>query len=90
LLLATDTKGNTAWRREAEGGKLHVLQKMWDFVKDYLTTDEVKIKMFLVTGSNGNTAGQMATFWGSLELFQKTLCRAKENLTTEEIKLSCF
>jgi hypothetical protein len=37
-----------------------VLQNIWDFAKDNLTTEEIKNKLLLATDSDGNTARQRA------------------------------
>jgi hypothetical protein len=42
LLIYTDSKGNTAWHRAAVSGELDILQKIWDWDTDSLTTEEIK------------------------------------------------
>jgi hypothetical protein len=41
LLLATDSKGNTAWQMAADSGELNVLPIIWDWAKQMLKTDEM-------------------------------------------------
>jgi len=35
LLLRTDNKGRNAWHLAANGGKLDVMQKIWEWAKRY-------------------------------------------------------
>jgi predicted RNase H-related nuclease YkuK (DUF458 family) len=41
----------------AKWGKLDILQKMLEWAKEYLTTEELKYKLLLATDDKGWTAG---------------------------------
>jgi hypothetical protein len=56
FLLVTDRDGNTAWHRTACWGKLNILQNIWDWAKDSLTTEKIKNNLLLATDSKENTA----------------------------------
>jgi hypothetical protein len=66
LLLATDSKGYTAWQRARKGGHLCVLPKICDMAKENLTTEEIKKKLLLATDNYGNAALYWASFSGRL------------------------
>jgi len=44
LLLGTDKIGTTAWHIAAERDNSEVLQKLWEWVKENLTPEEIKNK----------------------------------------------
>jgi len=43
ILLATDSERRTAWQLGGKGGKQEILQKILGWVKENLTTEEIKI-----------------------------------------------
>jgi len=43
ILLATDSERRTAWHWAVKGGKQEILQKILGWVKENLTTEEIKI-----------------------------------------------
>jgi len=45
LLLATDNIGNTAWQLAAAFGILDILQKIWEWAREDLTTEEISNKL---------------------------------------------
>ena len=50
----------TVWYRAAEQGNSEILQKVWDWAKEKLTTQEINNKMFLGTDKEGRSAWHMA------------------------------
>jgi hypothetical protein len=88
LLLGKGELKRTAWYMAAVRGELDVLEKIWEFANENLTTEEMKNKLLLATDFDGNTAWHMADCWGKLDVLQKIWDLAKGVLTTEEIKIS--
>ena len=41
MLLATDNDEKTAWQLAAMRGKLELLQNLWEWAKEKLTTEEI-------------------------------------------------
>jgi ankyrin repeat protein len=91
LLLATDSEGNTAWHLAADAWfSGDNLQKIWDFAKVSLTTEEIKNKFLLTTNSEGNTALHLKAKMGNTDNLQKIWDFGKENLTREEINITSY
>ena len=92
MLLAPDINGITAWHLSVQSREPGVLQKIWEWAKENITTEERKIKFLIATRREGKTAQHMAVYWGHLQVLQKLCEWAKENLIiitiiiTEEIK----
>ena len=55
MLLGTDNEGRPAWHMAAKMGNLEIVQKVWEWAKEKLTTQEL-IKLFLDTDNEGMTA----------------------------------
>jgi endo-1,4-beta-D-glucanase Y len=70
----------------AKRGKRDVLQKVWDWAKNYLTTEEIINNLLLATDNNVYTACHLAAKGGEQHAFKKIWELAKENLTKHEIK----
>jgi len=68
----------------AEWGKPEILQKLWEWAKEELTTEEIN-KLLLATDKKGSTVWHVAAKKGTPEILQKVREWAKEKLTTEEI-----
>ena len=62
------------------------MQKIWEWAKERLTTEEIKSEMLLRTDSEGRNAWLIAAHRGKLDVMQYIWELAKESLTTEEIK----
>ena len=56
ILLRTDFMRRSPWHLAVFGGKLDVMQKMWEWAKERLTTEEIKNEMLLRTDIKGTTA----------------------------------
>ena len=56
--------------------KLEILQKMWDWAKENLTTAEIN-KLLSATDEKGRTAFHVAAEFCNLEILQKILDLAK-------------
>jgi endo-1,4-beta-D-glucanase Y len=48
-------------------GNLMILQQVWDWAKENLTTDEINNKLLLGTNCEGMTAWHLTAEWGNLE-----------------------
>ena len=71
-LLETQYKGRqTAWHVAAMGGNLKVLQKLWEWAKYNLLTEELHRKYLLARGSKGKTAWHVAAEEGKLEVLRQ-------------------
>jgi hypothetical protein len=77
-LLDIGNWGNTAWHVAAKGGKLQVLQKMWEWAKKKLTTEEISNIMLLETDNLGCTVWQVAANEGKLKLLHEVLDWAED------------
>jgi ankyrin repeat protein len=86
LLTKQDRRKRTAWFIAAQWGKVESLQRIWDWAKDNLTTEEKKVEFLLATDSDGNIAWHRATEIGAIDVLQKIWELAIDSLTTEEIK----
>jgi len=71
LLLGTDQYGTTAWHIAAERGNSEVIQKLWEWAKENLTTEEINNKLLLMTDEEGKTAWHIAAKRGNSEILQK-------------------
>jgi len=74
----------------AEGSNKGLLQKIWDFVKDNLTTEEIKNIVLLATDRDGDTAWHLVAEGSNKDLLQKIWDFAQDILTAEEIKYMFF
>jgi hypothetical protein len=88
MLTAGDRIKNNSkvWHIAAEKGNNKLLQKLRDFAKENLTTEEVIYTLLLATNNDGNTVWHMAVKGGDTAVMKEMWDLAKENLTTEEIK----
>ena len=68
-----------------KSGKLEMLQRVWEWANEKLTTEEINNKLLLGTDNEGRTVWHLAAIRGNLEILQKVWERANEKLTTEEI-----
>jgi predicted small metal-binding protein len=75
-----------AWYLAANRDKQNVMQKIWEWAKKELRTEEIKNEMLLRTDNTGRTAWHFAACRGEQDVMQKIWDMAKEKLTTEEIK----
>ena len=73
----------TVWHVAANLGYLKVLEKLWIWAKEKLTTEE--IKKLLLANNKGRTAWHVAVMKGYLKILQKVWEWAEEKLTTDEI-----
>ena len=64
-------------------GSLKVLKKLWEWIKEKLTSEEIKNKL-LATENEGRTAWHLTAQKGKLEILQKVWEWAEEKLTTAE------
>jgi hypothetical protein len=83
LLLAQDDNTPTAWHLAAVCGNIQVLQKLWEWAKEKLTTEDLNNKLLLAKDKRGQTAWHVAAECGNLELLQRLCEWAKEVLTAE-------
>jgi hypothetical protein len=59
LLLATDDEGRTVWHLAASRGESEILQTLWDWAKQKLTTEKIN-KLLLATDVEGRTFCHLA------------------------------
>jgi len=62
-----------------------IFEKVWNWAKEKLITEEINNKLLLATDCEGRSAWHMAEIWGKSEILEKVWELAKEKLTTEEI-----
>jgi len=84
LFLHTSYKAETVCHMAAHLGKLKVLEKLWEWVKEKLTAEDIN-KLLLAADNVGRTVWHLAAEKGNLETLQKVWEWAKEKLTKEEI-----
>ena len=89
-MLATDDEGRIALCEAAQGDNPEILNEVWEWGKEKLTTEEVKILLLLLlllltTDYTGKEFWHLAAETGNLELREKIREWFKKNLTTEEI-----
>jgi ankyrin repeat protein len=78
-------EAGTVWQVAALLGNVDILQKLWEWAKEKLTTEEINNKFLLGTDNEGRTVWHVAAQRGNLEMLQKVWDWNKEKLTTEEI-----
>jgi hypothetical protein len=71
----------------SRGRELDLLQKIWNFAKENLKTQEIKNNLLLATDFKGNTAWHLAAEGGKPDVLKKIRDWANNSLTTEEIKI---
>jgi len=86
MLLRTDGEGWDAWRISTFGGKVVLIQKIWELTKETLTIEELKNEMLLRTDGGARNALQLSASMGRLDVMQILWELAKVILTTVEIK----
>ena len=86
MLLCTKNQGCTAWHMAANHRKLELLQEIWEWAKENLTTEEIKSKLLLAPDISGNTAWHLSVYSREPGVLQKIWEWAKENITTEREK----
>jgi hypothetical protein len=62
MLLRTDREGKTTWQLAAYSGNLDIMQKIWEWAKEKLTTEEIKKDMLLRTDDDGRTAWHLEIY----------------------------
>jgi ankyrin repeat protein len=85
LLLAQDNDGHTAWQLAAMGAKIEVLEKLWEWAKEKLTTGELCNKFLLAKAKKEASAWLYASLWGNLVALQRLWEWGKERLNPEEL-----
>jgi len=71
LLLATDDYGRTICHLAAEWGTFEVLEKVWEWATEKLTTEEINNKLLLAVDHNGRTLWHLAGKWCNLEALER-------------------
>jgi len=84
LLLAQYKGRQTAWHVAGKWGNVQVLQKLWDWGKEKLKTEELHKKYLLARDNSGKTAWHVAAEEGKLEVLQQLREWAKKGLKAEE------
>jgi endo-1,4-beta-D-glucanase Y len=69
----------------AEAGNAEVLEKVWEWVKEKLTTDELNTEFLLAKDDTEHTALHVAAIILNIESLEKIWKWAKSNLTTEKL-----
>jgi ankyrin repeat protein len=85
-LLVQNKYGQTAWHFAAERGNTEVLERLREWGKEQLTTEEFKNKIMLAKDSEGQTAWHLAAKSGHTQVLEKLSDWSKDELTTEEFK----
>ena len=83
MLLGTEKEGRTSWHCAANWSNSEILEKLWEWAKQKLTTEEVNNKLLLGTDVEGRTARHRVAQRGNSEILQKLWEWATEKLTTE-------
>jgi len=65
--LGTDNEGRTVWHVAAACRKLEILQKIWEWAKEKLTTEEINNKLLLGTDNEGGIDWHLAAEFIQLE-----------------------
>jgi len=86
VLLAKYREGFTAWHISVVSNNTQVLEKLWEWAGNKLTTEDINNTLLLGTDREGKTAWHLAANESNLEILQKVWKWAEENLTTEDIK----
>jgi len=86
MLLAIYSIRSTAWHNAIYQNNIHVLEKLWEWAKENLTTENINNKLLLATDHNGMTVWHLAATRYTPEILQQVWDMAEQNLTTEEIK----
>ena len=81
MLLATDGTGRAVWFVAVERSNLEALQKVWEWAKENLTTEETKY-MLLATGKRERTVWHYTSMRDKEDFLQKIWEFVKEVLTT--------
>ena len=84
MLLANYSIRSTAWHAIYQKN-IHVFEKLWEWAKENVTTEEINNKLILATDHNGMTVWHVAAEWDKPEILQKIWDMAEEKLTAEEI-----
>jgi ankyrin repeat protein len=85
LLLTTNNEGRTVFDIAADQGRLEILQKVWEWANEKLTTEEINKKLLLATDNEERTVLHIAALHGTLEILKKAWVWANEKLTTDEM-----
>ena len=67
MLLGTHNKGRTVWHCAAIEGHVERLNKLWKWVKENLTIEEINNKLLLGTDNEGMTVWHWAAMRGHLK-----------------------
>ena len=79
--------GRTAWYDAAETKSTKVLDVLWEWGKEELTTEELSNKLLLAKeDKQKKSASHEAGMVGNKESLEKVCRWAKVNLTSEELK----
>ena len=70
MFLGTDKDGMTAWQYTAKRLNSEILEKVWEWAKEKLTTEELNNKLILDTDTDGMTAWHLAAERGISEILQ--------------------
>jgi len=70
----------------AEWGRLEILQVVWEWVNEKLTTEDISNSLLLATDNEGRTVFHLAADRDELEISEKVLEWANEKLPIEETK----
>jgi hypothetical protein len=85
LLLAQNIEGKSAYFMATESGNLQVLEKLWEYAKEKLTTEDINNKILLARYNEGMTVLHKAACGGKLDVLLKIWDWAEEKLNTQEI-----
>ena len=66
-------------------GGLELLQKVWEWANEKLTSEELNNILLLATDDEGRNVFHMAAKCGRIEVLQKVCKWAKDKVTTEGI-----
>jgi hypothetical protein len=90
MLLRTHNEERAAWHLAAYRGEEDVMQKIWEWAEEKLTTKGIKNEMLLRTDNEGGTAWHLAAYRGEQDVMQKIWEWAEEKLTTERQRMKCY
>ena len=89
MLLCTDNKGWTAWHVAAIKGNLRILQQVWEWAREKLTTYEINYELLLGIDNKGWTAWHVAAVRGNLEILQHKEVAFRQPIT-QYYTLCCY
>ena len=84
-MLAKEDRKGTAWQVAAQWGKMKSLEKIWEWAKAELSTEDLNNKLSLAKDDIKQTVRHYASVWDKLQLLGRIWKWAQEQLTSQEL-----